>query len=298
VALTQTFIGLFGKRNISGNCQTSLLVFVLMLLSLLWMDRRWPAAGIVCGIALSKYSIGLPLMVLFPVLRKSRLLAVAGLTQLAAIVGMFLLTSDSPLRIVEEYVRIFQEHVDSPGIHVATLMPGSAAWAVVAPIALTALTFGAMSCWLLLPGRAKAISRGDAWSKFAVLHVFTITMLWTLLVAYHRAYDTFVVVLYFAIVFHGLYRPSPWALSPRQHQALLVATAVGVAVMSLPANGISILGDRLFQDTWLTPWLNIQDRAFTVMPLLMLAGTIWLLFKLPAPRAGHAATGPHPQLID
>ena len=54
------YIDLSATRIAIENGQTTLFVFLLMMVAVLYMDRDWRISGVALGVALSKYSLSLP----------------------------------------------------------------------------------------------------------------------------------------------------------------------------------------------------------------------------------------------
>jgi len=265
------FIGLFGTRNIAGNGQTSLLVFAAMLLALL-AERHWLYAGIALGLALSKYSLALPLLILFLIERKYCQIIIGLAIQAVAILTLSVMTHQPIVSILDAYVRIFQLHTDLPGIHLATLFPSGSLAGWVAVISLSLATAGSLGYWL----HTRKIQSLPASHPLVRQTLFTILMLWTLLVAYHRAYDTFVTILLIALIAEWLIHNDgsrPW-------QCWLLAALAGltIIVMILPARGISII-EQETSTGFMTVWLRLQSSSITLLLLAILACSIWILFQ-------------------
>jgi hypothetical protein len=73
-------------------------------------------------------------------------------------------------------------------------------------------------------------------------HVLTILFIWTILVAYHRLYDTLILIFFVILVFKGLARPGIWKLSRQGRNALLAFMAVFIPlILILPARIVDML---------------------------------------------------------
>jgi hypothetical protein len=272
--LCLTFWGIFGTRNTGGNGQTGALVFLLMLLTLVLspMSNFW--AGIAFGIALSKYSLALPVFLILLIQRKYRIIVIGLLVQLLSLIGLAAITHTSPLTIFLEYFRLMLYHAGFPGIHFSSLFSSNGSLAIAAPIILTLATLLALG-WFWWSSRAQPSFQA---SKLYHLYQFTALTLWTLLVAYHRAYDTLVVILFFMLAGSELINASPEKLSRLEKNLLAVFLLTSVLVMSLPARGITIIADFI-PIPILASWLDLQGRGMTLVLLLMLACTIGLLYR-------------------
>ena len=278
--LALVFWGIFGTRNIIGNGQTSLLVFVLMLVTLSWAERGWLVAGLALGVALSKYSLALPIFLLLLLERRWRVLLVALAVQALALLALAFFTGETVWEILGAYLVIFQLHTGLEGIHLASLFPGSPMAEVLADVVLSVLVFGTL-LWKGFVFRRHSSATGlpcmpaAACAPLAQAHVFNVLMLWTLLVAYHRAYDTFTAILFVALAGWGLAR-GVWALSAGGRLAMWAALLVLVGALSLPAQGMALLAGLLPVGA-LAGWLDMQGRGMTLALLAMLGVSLWLL---------------------
>lgn len=278
-AIFLAFIGLYGTRNTIGNGQTSLLVLVLMLVTLLTAEEHWLIAGITLGVALSKYSLSLPILMVILLHRKWRIAATALFVQLIAWLILSLYTRDSPFLILNEYYHLLLFHINLPGIHLANLFPSSSNLLYLFEALLTILVFLAMGYWLWHTKYWHIPSDQAPRKLFIQMHHTTIITLWTILVAYHRAYDTLLAILFFALVIVGLSDPVFWQLSQAQWAAVLGLLALSVVALSLPARGNSLVGLTI-PVKYQSVWLAIQGQGTTSVLLLMLACSIWLLYKI------------------
>ena len=118
------FVCMFPTRNAVGLGQNSLPVVAAMLAVLYWQDRHDLLAGILFGLALSKYSLALPLLVYLLYRRKIRVLAVGVVVQLVGLLLLALICRVSPLQIGVGYLAMFHAVASSNlGIHLAALFP-------------------------------------------------------------------------------------------------------------------------------------------------------------------------------
>jgi hypothetical protein len=283
VVIYLAFLGMFGTRNIAGNGQTSLLIFAFMLLALLSMRRSWLEAGVWLGLALSKYSLSLPVFIYF-IVKKQYRAAVTGLVvQALASALLGALTHTSPAVIVYEYLQILGVHTNLPGIQLGSLFPGPPFVGIAATVAMTLIVFMALLVWLRRFSSRLVL---DAWlEQFSGNHLMAALMLWTLLVAYHRAYDSFVAILFFAMVIYGLSGDVRWRLISSQKKALAIGSVLAYVPLSLPARGITFIA-RAIPDESLARWLDFQGALLTLTLLGLLAATLWLLYRITMVEAG------------
>ncbi len=70
------------------NGQTTLLVFLLMLIALIFSKRAWVIAGLALGLALSKYSLSIPIFLFFLYQKNFKVLLLAVAVQLSGVIGI------------------------------------------------------------------------------------------------------------------------------------------------------------------------------------------------------------------
>ncbi len=193
LTITVLFLSLAATRLTLAVGQTSLVVITLLLGAVLMAsiaerddsdDRRAPMIGaaIMLGIALSKYSLALPILLYFVIRRQWKIVLGSLLVQLIGLLLQCGITRSSPVDTFFAYGAIMRTHVGHSGIHLASLLPSSLFWRLFAVAVVT------------LPVIYVGIRR-----KQTVLSLLALLSVWTLLVAYHRAYD--VVLIIFAIPF-------------------------------------------------------------------------------------------------
>jgi len=122
ILIVLLFISLFGTRNVLGNGQTSLLVFAAMLLAI-QLEKEWVLGGIALGIALSKYSLALPAVVLLIIERRYRPAIVGIIIQILSLLALASMSNQPPADIVRAYFKIAKLHIYQPGIHLAAIFP-------------------------------------------------------------------------------------------------------------------------------------------------------------------------------
>lgn len=271
VFLTALVFALFGTRNSTVNGQTSLLIYALMLASLISAERSPLGSGIALGIALSKYSLSLPVFLLFVLERRWKALFIALLVQVAALLFLSAFTRESPFQVLDAYRQIMLIHADMPGIHLASLFPTHSLARKISEVGITLLTMAA----LVVLGRRKSTGahqfRFDAFTHNNRL-VFDLLVLWTLLVAYHRAYDSFIllsVLLNTMLVFRAFEAGKPVIQRWLFGAGILAVTGA----LILPASGFPAMLARIGINAP-ENWSEIHNGIITLVILLILVMTI------------------------
>jgi SAM-dependent methyltransferase len=272
------FLGLFGVRNTAGNGQTGLFVMLLMLAAWLMASRNWLWAGIALGMALSKYSLGLPFFILFLLQKQYRLLAVALLFQAAGLLLLSLITNQPAVVIVQAQIQIFQIHAGLSGIHLGSLFQ-SPILSLISSISVSLIAIISIFIWFRKRS-GRMGSRGIIHpSGIYGWHLASILVLWTLLVAYHRAYDTLLAAPVLALLLYGLAQGHIWAISRRQLSLLAVAGIAFYIVLTLPASSVAVLA-RWVSPELLAVWMNLHTVSITFALLGMLVIIVWLMTRI------------------
>lgn len=248
------------------NGQTTLLVFLMMLLAVLLAKRSWLLASLALGIALSKYSLALAVFVFLLYKRNFKILIGAIAVQLFGILVLSIIAKNSPLTIVQENIRMFSEIFSLTGIHLAQLTKQFTRDPIlrqVPVLIMTVLVFGLNLLWMRKhkPDTAPAEDVLD-------FHVLTVCFLWTLLVGYHRQYDTLVLVLWMVLIFKGLAHPHIWELGNKGRLVVLALLVLIIPILVLPAR----LVDQVLPGYYGT----ISDSTVTVLLLMMLTASMFL----------------------
>ncbi len=201
--------------------QTSLVVLTLLLLALkaAQLDYRALSAALL-ALALSKYSLALPIFLYFVLHRQWKIILGSLLIQLAGLLLLCGLTHSSPIETLLAYIDLLRVHVGQAGIHFAALLPDGMFWRA----------FGAIS--VTLPTIFATLRHEQ--NDLALLATLSV---WTLLVAYHRAYDAVLLIFPFLYLLN-LYLRKP---SNRFIYALAAGICLSLIVSYPPATTISLL---------------------------------------------------------
>jgi hypothetical protein len=266
--LALVFYGFLPVKVVLGYGQTTLLILALMLMALLLArEDRDVLAGIVLGVALSKYSLAIGVLVFFLFQMKIRLLVTAAITQIAALVGLAMLASTSPLDIVRDYLDTGSKVGQQAGIHLENylhFLPQAAAIGI-ALVCTVAVVAAAFARFRRVPG-----SPGEALAASTLIT-------WSLIPAYHNYYDAAVLIIPLAFVVLVLYHSGRWRLSGAEAAALAALGLVALGLLVFP--GTSLV-ERLIPSMTET-WGHVQERWGVTIVVLALTGVqLWLLARL------------------
>src|SRR5690349_83322 len=245
------------------NGQTTLTVFLFMLLALLYAKKSWRITGFSLGIALSKYSLSLPVFLFFVYKRKLKILFLAVSVQVLGVLGLAAIAKTSPIAIVMENVRLFFDILNQPGVFVnlssiLNAVTQNSFLAQISVFVMSALVFVLFFLWLR--GR-KLKNTNDEVMDF---HILTILFLWTILVGYHRIYDTLILIFFFVLVFKGLAYPNVWRLNSSERNLLIGFVAVTPFIMILPDR----LVDKAIHSYYGTASTAVSSVLFIVMLMI------------------------------
>jgi hypothetical protein len=263
------FVDLSATRIAIENGQITLLVFALMLITLLTADFAWPLAGIALGFALSKYSLAFPMFIFMLYKRHYRVILMAVLIQILGVLGLAALSKQSPVTIVLENIQLFLQHFNQPGIQLSRWFayPSHNRLASLTPaLGMTILIFLPLFFWLR--NRAQATTRQ---TEIVDFHLMTILFIWTMLLGYHRLYDTLILVFFIVLVFKGSVAPSIWSLASRGRTALWTFMLLLPAILILPARIVDLLLPFYYG--------RVSDFITTILLVIMLAISMYLLWR-------------------
>jgi hypothetical protein len=252
------------------NGQTTLLVFLLMLIALIFSKRAWVIAGLALGLALSKYSLSIPIFLFFLYQKKFEILLLAVAVQVSGVIGIAALSGGTPVKIISENIMLFFRLFDQPGVHLSRwfeFISNNHFMTIIPSLVMTALVFSPVLLWLqrIPPGTVEQREIHD-------FHLLTILFLWTILVAYHRLYDTLILIFFVILVFKGLARPGTWELSHRGRNALLAFMVIFIPlILILPARIVDLLLPFYYG--------RVSDFITTILLVIMLAISMFLLWR-------------------
>jgi hypothetical protein len=219
------------------------------------------------GIALSKYSLSLPVFLFFLYKKKFKILLFAIGIQFLGLLTLAAISRTSPITVGMENIRLFSQLFDQPGVHLARqfeILTKNHLLTEIPVLVMTILVFVPMFLWL-----RKHKYTESSTEEVLDFHLLTILFIWTILVAYHRLYDTLILLFFIVLVFKGLATPAIWKLHRREKSMLLVFIAIFPVILVLPARIV----DKVLTDYYGT----ISDAVTSIYFLLMLVLSMFLL---------------------
>jgi hypothetical protein len=272
------FMGFSATRYASISGQPSILVIAMMLLTWIWAKERPVLAGLLLGIALSKYSLALGFWIYFLLIeRRPKLSLTAIAVQLGGLFGLAWLGDLTLSEAIDGYVQLFLHHAPMEGIQLTSLLPGIDAYSPPLAITLSFLV-GLPLAYVLLRRRTQL--QTIAAQPILRTTFLTILTFWSLMVAYHRAYDLQVFLIVVGLIFL-LWRAQGRApVTEKVITASGLYTAISLILLSLPAG--SLLRGWLPTDLG-SLWIRFILRSSTWVVMIGLALSIALVFLLTQP---------------
>jgi hypothetical protein len=266
VIIVLLFLALAPTRVVVSGGQTSLLVFLMMLTSLITASSIPIVSGLALGFALSKYSLALPVFLFLIYKRKYIPVLLALIFQLGGIIMLSILTKSSVNGILKGYLYIFQLHSWMEGIHLGAWLGNTeTGMAISGFLSIIFLYF----FWKITLHKK---TFPPSVCCFADYHVLTVLSLWTLWVVYHRKYDAVLYIFFINLIIYGLSRTKIWNISSISRKGLWIFLIFSIGILSIPGGG----GFENLLPSWLSQnWASLLNFSITVV---LLAGTALTLF--------------------
>jgi len=264
------FYNFYGLRQAMVVGQQSIIALFLLLLALLVRDR-WVLAGILLGIGLSKYSVGLPIFVFFLLQKRVRIVVVSLIVQLVGAVLLVSLEHGSLFETAKAYLKMLSLNYSQEGVHLPARMPEMRSAEYIIPIIfLVALMY------LLRYGYFKFAIRyaGDNAMQLNTLNLLTIGLF---LPVYHRIHDLpFMIFFLLSImaVYAGSFEVSPKAKAHVVFAALFLIC--GLIAPTIPGKIILCLGISV----QMVSTFASANAVSTYALLLMFGLSAWIQLRL------------------
>jgi hypothetical protein len=272
LVLALIFYGLLATRNSIGNGQTTIFVVFLMLLSLVMADgKRDVLGGLLLGIALSKYSVALPVFLLMVYRRNVKVVTIALITQ---VVGAVILSSicRTPLTgIINDYLQMMLYHSELEGIHLASYMPVGVIYTLIGALLVVVIMLGTL--WSVFADGQPQTAQDKRLLEIHFLAAFTLA---ALLGVYHKNYDVLIAIAALALFLLVLMHPPVWNLTPQQIRLITVVWVGAVLVFSVPGESVT----RFLPTSLSSVWLGLLRPIATSTIAILLLLSIWLTRRI------------------
>jgi hypothetical protein len=272
LAVGLAFLGFSASRYALTSGQVTFLVLDLMCLAVLLSLKQPWLAGLLLGLALSKYSVSAGILLFFVFLRPNFRLAVTAVAvQAAGILALMINSGTNITGVLSDYTLMFTHHAPMDGIHLASVFPiSNAAFDIGVAGLLTWVVF--VPLWR---------RRNLAYSAQGGFCAICIMMLWSLLVAYHRAYDAVALVILLGFAASVNFHPEQWGLRPGKLALRQSVSLIILGLLLLPAGSAvrSILPESASR-----VWIFVAGRIPTLVAMAGLLGALWIYDRLSTPK--------------
>ena len=261
VLLLGILCSLIATREALEYGQPSILILACMLLALVMARQHQIVAGIFLGVAMSKYSLAFPVLLLFAYRKWFKGLAVCILLQLLAAFTVATIGHTTVPAIFASYYKLLLLHANQHGYHLtAGLLSG---WGLLA-YALILIGSGALAA-ILWYWHHRKLKNQQVPDYVVDVALMTIFMQYNLLVFYHRRYDHMADILFIAMTVLAI---EHFSLSSRERYFVYVFTVLVSVMWIMPIYTIT-------GQLWYTWMFNISNIAVLIV-------TVWLLVKTQA----------------
>ncbi len=274
LGFTLALVGLTSTRYAAASGQITFLILDLLLATLILADHKPWIAGILLGVALSKYSLALGILILFIFFEPNvRLVLAAGIVQIAGMIGLMFISGSGFMEITSEYILMALWHAGREGIHLAAAFQSGQSLGIIA-VALTLAVGIPLIIWRWKFARRKFTQPLSPLTRY---HLAVILILWVLLVGYHRAYDAMVVITFFGLIAYLAKQPTAWRLSDLFRTGLIIFSIMGLLMLMVPSGSVvrSLLPSSLGAF-----WGEAANLITTALISIFLIVTIVLLFYI------------------
>ncbi len=263
------YLALGGTRQAIGNGQTTVVVILRMLLSLLQFKRgRQALSGLLLGLALGKYSLSLPLAIFYLWRRQWAILLAATATQMGGFMLLAALTGSSPFSAMSAYYQVARRHLGHPGVHLSAAISSNTTPGL--ELVATGVSLGA-TCLVVrhflqhwpdtaTSRNSRAVLDQQEW---AVLSAFSA---WALAGVYHSFYDTGLLLVPILFLTGGAVASTKPELNPKARRLVVLGLLLCVGYLAHPGSVIRL---------HLSQWDTISARLSTTVIVGLFAATVW-----------------------
>ncbi|MCI0553439.1 MAG: glycosyltransferase 87 family protein [Anaerolineae bacterium] len=264
------FYNFYGLRQSLVVGQQSIICLFLLLLALLVRDR-WLLAGFLLGVGLSKYSVGLPVFLLFLMQKRTRILLVSLVVQSLGVLWLTHLEHGSLLETTKAYLKALDLNYLQDGVHLLARFPENQSIGYIFSVLVIVVLVYLVSHSLLQ--RADPRGRSDV----IQLNVLTLLTIGIFLAVYHRIHDLPFMVFFLLTIItaHGGNRNN----SPREQVVITIVQFLSIFMLifpTVPGNFLSYLG----VPTGIVSTIASENATSTGAMLLTFFLTAWIQLKI------------------
>lgn len=267
ILIALCFYGLTGISIAIRAGQPSVLVVFLIALSFYLSQKKLNLfAGVILGLALSKFSLSVPILLYFLYKRQWSIVITGCVIQFLAVAVLVFVVGGSLTEGVSNYRNQLSTlagayHINL--IHIAGHFPHRADQFAQLAIILSLLMFG-LIWFAVIRYRGRCTSKG-LWD-FAILSFLNT---WGLLVFYVQQYDVGTSIFAISLIISAIFQSHRWNLSSSQKMGVIILASISLfCIISFP--GLSYIG-------FIRPlWAPIRWKLMTVGVAGLMLTTLWL----------------------
>lgn len=261
-------ISLVATRDAIRFGQTTLLILTCMIASIVLVKKHSFLSGLLLGIALSKYSLSLPVFLFFGYKRWYFPLAISIIVQFVGVLALVLLCHSSIASVSASYLQIMTMHLDmKAGSNLTNAFPSLENLMRIFVFGGTIGIGSLFVYWKLHNPRQLNLPKSVSLADLTLLNI---GLIWDLLALYHRRYDDTAIILFLGLIIFctkALSTPMNYQISTLERKIIYVIVAICCIFWLFPLVCIKFLGfDRCNE---LFVWGNF----------IALLISIWLLFR-------------------
>jgi hypothetical protein len=267
--LAFAFYNFYGLRQCLTVGQQSVLCLFLLLLAILNKDR-WLLAGILLGFGISKYSVGLPIFLLFLLQKRTKAVIVSLVVQLIGALLLLPLYHGSIVDTAKSYLEALSLNYSQRGIHLLARFPNNPIVGYVFVVTiLMALVFLVRQMYVHFKDRD--ISEGAI-----QLNLINLMIIGIFLAAYHRIHDLPFTIFFF-LTFLAV-RSEGLELARPEKMWLFSICALLAGLLMIPTFPGRFLSSLQIPDSIITTFAS-ENAMSTFTLVMMFIVSAWLQLR-------------------
>ncbi len=272
LVLAFAFYNFYGLRQSLVVGQQSVICLFLLLLALLVRDR-WLLAGLLLGIGISKYSVGLPFFLLFLMQKETRIIVTSIFVQLLGVVLLIPLAHGSLDETAKAYLQVMDLNYLQEGIHLLARSPEHPFIVYLfILVVLIVLIFVVRTAFFNIESSAPE----DSKIPLNILNLLTIALF---LVVYHRIHDMpFAILFFFTMMLAEKYSWKTFSFS-WEHLLIISSKWLLMALLIFPTVPGKLIS-YIWHSTEATGVSTSYNPVSTVSLLLMFFVSVWMEVRI------------------
>lgn len=268
--LAFAFYNFYGLRQSLVVGQQSVICLFLLLLAMLYRDR-WLLAGLLLGFGISKYSVGLPIFLLFLLQKRTRVVAVSLVVQLVGVLLLMPLAHGSIIETVKAYLKALSLNYSQEGVHMLARFPDNHFVGYLFVVAiLIALAFLIKDVYFRINDRGIE-------NNAVQLNILSLMTVGLFLAVYHRIHDLPFMIFFFLTAM--AVQSGSWKLVRWENSLMVSAYLLLIGLLILPTIPGKIFSYLQIPASAIDAFVS-ENAISTFALVLMFAVSAWLQIKI------------------